>query len=159
MDDNLRETFRIDPGSDLTARLTYQGRSVPCELHNLSAGGALVSCPIQLPDGASCELVLSSGTTTGPNDSLATLPSRVLSSHATRDGHTELRLQATSSTGSAQFEATMRLVMAAQRRQLARQAGTAESSPMQSSSERRRGLRARMRERFTKRSMRPDQHD
>jgi hypothetical protein len=148
MTENQRESFRIGPDSDLTAELLQAGRSMRCELENLSAGGAKITTSRSLEAGGECTLVLRLGAT------MVRLPMQVLDSTAT-----SARLRATSEPGSPEYEAAMHLVREAQRRQRAKAAGTDEASPMVSDEERRAKLRRPSSPRFSKGSLRPGASD
>ena len=59
--ENLRQTYRVEPDDQVRAELCHGGRTMACELVNLSAGGAKVRVRMALPYDARCYLVLRLG--------------------------------------------------------------------------------------------------
>lgn len=161
MDENQRESFRVEPASDLEAELFHEGRVVPCVLDNLSAGGAKVTSAIAMPTGAHCTLGVRTAVTS-PGRGPATYVSflmEVLEATPAADERTDYRLRSMTAPGSAEYEAAARLVFEAQRSALAASSGAEPSSPMASDPARRRKLRVLRRPRFSKRSLRPGRPD
>lgn len=159
MTENLRETFRVEPDAELECELFHEGRVAPCTLHNLSAGGAKVSCTLPMAAGAQCTL----GVRLSPSLRGSTHPAyvsflmEVAEASPREDEGFDVRLRSTTGPGSPQFEAASKLVFATQRRLLAQRSGSEAASPMHSDPERRGGFRRSMLRRFGKRSLRPDQ--
>lgn len=152
MTENQRESFRIGPDAGLEVELLRAGRSIPCELVNLSAGGAKVTTAVALEPGEQCTLTLQLGRElrTQGKTAVVRLPMEVL------DGSgSTVRLRSTSASGSPEYEAATRLLLEAQRLQRARKTGTDDASPMVSDEERRARLRRQDGPRFSKGSLRP----
>lgn len=158
MTENQRETFRIEPDSDLEAELFHEGRVTPCELENLSAGGAKVTSSLQMAAGAQCTLGVRLGQSLRSSTPIpyVSFLMEVLDLETTVDGPTTYRLRSTTAEGSPEREAAAKLVFEAQRRARSRATGADESSPMVSDEERRTKLRVEQQPRFSKRSLRPD---
>lgn len=162
MTENLRESYRIESHPDLDAELFHEGRVAPCSVHNLSAGGAKVTSALAMPAGAQCTL----GVRLGPGlRSSGSIPPYVsflmeaLDSVPRPDGSFDYRLRSTTAPGSPEYESASKLVFAAQRARQAQLTGAGQASPMVVDETRRRRLRLPRVARFSKRSMRPDQHD
>ena len=161
MTDNSRETFRVEPSSAITATLTHAGRTSPCELGNLSAGGAQVTSVLSMPAGTQCSLHVHL-TPTSDRQAQTTsvlLSMDVVEMRAVADELIEYRLQNMTAPGSTEHESAMRIVLAAQRSLLGEATGASEASPMASDPARRSRLRPRLLARITKRSLRPDHRD
>lgn len=162
MDENQRESFRVDSAPGLEAELFHEGRVAPCSLHNLSAGGAKVTSTVSLAPGSHCTLGVRTQATMPGRGSAATYVSflmEVLEATPATGGSFEYRLRSMTGPGSKEYEAAARLVFEAQRALLARGSGAEPSSPMVTDPDRRRRLRVLRPPRFTKRSLRPGQHD
>lgn len=157
MTENQRESFRIGPDSDLKAELFHEGRITPCQLENLSAGGAKVTSEIRMPEGAQCTLGVRLGSSMRASTAIpyVSFLMEVLDHDEPGAGPVTYRLRSTTGPGSDEYEAAARLVFEAQRRTRSRVTGTDEASPMASDEERRSKLRVPKRPRFTKRSLRP----
>jgi hypothetical protein len=160
MTENLRETFRVEPGHELDAELFHEGRVAPCQLENLSAGGARVRSALAMPQGAQCTL----GVRLGEAMRGASTPTyvsflmEVLEATSIEESSAyDYRLRSTTAPGSPEYETAAKLVFAAQRTALAAKSGTAQpASPMASDEERRRRFWMPRAPRFGKRAMRPD---
>jgi hypothetical protein len=151
MTQNHRETFRITLDSELQSTLEQAGASSPCELVDLSAGGARLRSTLQPAVGELCTLHLQL-IAHGPE---ARIKLKVLAVTAQVDSWL-LRLQNLTEPGSIEHERLTKLVFELQRRQLARASGTDDASPMVSDPERREKLRPPRPARYTKKSLRPD---
>jgi hypothetical protein len=160
MTENLRETFRVEPGHELDAELFHEGRVAPCQLENLSAGGARVRSALQMPSGAQCTLGVRLGEAMRSSSTPAYVSflMEVLETIPDEDASTfDYRLRSTTAPGSSEYETAAKLVFAAQRSALAAKSGsTRPSSPMASDGERRRRFWMPRAPRFGKRAMRPD---
>ncbi len=157
MTENQRESFRIGPDSDLKAELFHEGRITPCQLENLSAGGAKVTSEVRMPAGAQCTLGVRLGSSMRASTAIpyVSFLMEVLDRDDPASGPVTYRLRSTTAPGSDEYEAAAKLVFEAQRQSRSRATGTDEASPMASDEERRSKLRVPKRPRFTKRSLRP----
>lgn len=157
MSENQRETFRIGPDSDLEAELFHEGRIAPCQIENLSAGGAKVTSDLRMPAGAQCTLGVRLGTSMRASSAIpyVSFLMEVLDDDLPEQGPFTYRLRSTTGPGSAEYEAAAKLVFEAQRQARARETGTDRSSPMVSDEERRAKLRVEQQARFSKKSLRP----
>lgn len=159
MADNQRESFRIDADPELQAELFHEGRVAPCRLLNLSAGGALVECALDLPPGTQCTLgVRLRGKLAGAGLPYVSFLMEALEATEGQAPSTH-RLRSMTGPGSQQYEDASKLVFEAQRLRRAAESGSAQASPMASDPDRRRQLRPQARPRFSKGSLRPDQPD
>lgn len=159
MSENQRESFRIDADSELQAELFHEGRVAPCRLQNLSAGGALVECELELQPGTQCTLgVRLRGRLAGAGLPYVSFLMQVLEP-AESQAPSMYRLRSMTGPGSREYEEASRLVFEAQRLRRAAASGTAEASPMATDPDRRRQLRPQPRTRFSKGSLRPDRPD
>lgn len=160
MTENQRESFRIDADPQLQAELFHEGRVTPCDLHNLSAGGAKLRCSMPMATGSHCTLGVRIDPRPGA-DAGGTYVSFLMevleSSH--RSELFEYRLRNATAPGSTEYEAATKLVFEAQRLRLASVSGADESSSMVTDRKRRRRLRIPLRQRFSKRSLRPGNDD
>lgn len=160
MDENQRDSFRVEPAPGLEAELFHEGRIAPCVLHNLSAGGAKVTSPLAMSSGAHCTLGVRSTAAPGrQQESYVSFLMEVLEATREADDAFSYRLRSMTAPGSAEYEAAAKLVFDAQRAILAGGSGAEPSSPMVSDTERRRRLRVLRPPRFTKRSLRPGSSD
>jgi hypothetical protein len=160
MADNQRESFRIEADSDLEAQLSHAGRSEPCMVENLSAGGAKLTCRIDLPAGTQCTLRARLGPgLRGPNSAttFVELPVEVLESTPKAAGSESIayRLRTTAEAGSPQYEAMQKLIFAAQRAAAAKRTGASMASPMVTDEQRHERIRSEKKSRFSKGSLRP----
>lgn len=159
MAENQRESFRIDADPELEAELFHEGRVAPCRLLNLSAGGAMIECDLDLPTGSQCTLgVRLRGSLAGAGVPYVSFLMEALEPTDSQERSTH-RLRSTTGPGSQQYEDASRLVFEAQRLRRAAESGTAGASPMASDPDRRRQLRPQPRPRFSKGSLRPDGSD
>lgn len=157
MTENQRETFRVEPSSDLYAELFHEGRVTPCALENLSAGGARARTSLAMPPGAQCTLGVRLGESVRRSDRTPAYVSflmEVIERSTAPDGRYDYRLRSTTGPGSDQYEEAAKLVFTVQRTQLAKRSGSDEASPMAAEPERRRRLRSVLRRRFSRRSVR-----
>ena len=159
MADNQRESFRIEADSDLEAQLSHSGRTAPCRIENLSAGGAKLSCDLDLPAGTRCTLRARLGP--GLRDPRTTtafveLPVEVLEAHPTPGSESiAYRLRSTAEPDSPPYEAMQKLIFAAQRAAAAKRTGASMASPMVTDEQRHERIRAEKKSRFSKGSLRP----
>lgn len=160
MTENQRESFRIDADPLLHAELFHEGRVTPCDLRNLSAGGAKLRCSMRMETGSLCTLGvrIDPRRGAGAGGTYVSFLMEVLQ-QTPHDGQFEYRLRNATAPGSTDYEAATKLVFEAQRRHLARSSGAIESSPMASDQQRRRRLRFPLLQRFSRRSMRPGSDD
>lgn len=157
MDEQQRQSFRID--SHFPGELFHEGRVAPCEVLNLSAGGARVHTRMELRSGAVCTLgiPLDSDLEKAAGTSYVSFHMFVLDAVPQADGeHIDYRLQhvASSNETAGEYELATRVVFAAQRRELAHESGAEDASPMVSDHERRKSLISRMKPRFSRGSVR-----
>ncbi len=157
MTENQRESFRVGPDSDMQAELFHEGRVAPCQLENLSAGGAKVTSDLRMPSGAQCTLGVRLGSSMRSSTAVSYVSflMEVLDLVVPAQGPVTYRLRSTTGPGSAEYEAAAKLVFAAQRQTRARETGADEASPMVSDEERRAKLRVEQEARFSKKSLRP----
>ena len=150
MSENQRETFRIGPDSDLQAELFHEGRVAPCQLVNLSAGGAKVTSDLRMPPGAQCTLGVRLGSEVRGASALpyVSFLMELLDEDVPEQGPYTYRLRSTTGPGSPEYEAAAKLVFAAQRQSRARETGTDRASPMASDENRRSKLRIEQQARF-----------
>lgn len=159
MADNQRETFRIEADSDLEAQLSHAGRTASCTIENLSAGGARLSCDLDVPAGARCTLRARLGP--GLRDprtatEFVDLPVEVLeATPRTGSESIEYRLRATSAPGSPEYESMQKLIFAAQRAAAAKRTGASMASPMVTDEQRHERIRSEKKSRFSRGSLRP----
>jgi len=155
MTSNLRESFRVD--AHFQAELFHEGRVVPCEVTNLSSGGAAVTTALEMPAGAQCTLGLrlEPDLQRSAGVGYVSFHMEVLQATPIHGGDIVYRLRNVTGSGSKQREMAAKLVVAAQRRALAVRSGAEPASRMVSDPERRRDLRSRLRERFSSGSTRP----
>jgi hypothetical protein len=159
MNENLRESFRIEADSDLEAELQHGRLTRSCSVENLSAGGAKVKSTLQVMQGARCTLRARLGPGLREQATITpyvSFPMEVLSADQLMGGTIEYRLRSTAQPGSSEYEAAAKLIMAAQRAARAKQTGAAVASPMVSDPERRKKLRSESQARYSKKSLRPD---
>lgn len=128
MSENLRETFRVY--TTFEAELFHEGRVVPCTVTDISAGGARVESGLEMPSGAHCTLGLR---LEGSLEEEAGMPyvsfhMEVLEATEIPGGERQYRMRNMSGVGSKEHDEAMRVVFAAQRRQLAQRSGTELSS-------------------------------
>jgi hypothetical protein len=162
MDENLRESFRIQADSDLEAELQHGRLTGRCSVVDLSAGGAKVKSTLQVIEGGRCTLRARLGSgLRGPSTITAfvSFPMEVLSANQRPDGSIEYRLRNTAQPGSPEYEEAVKLITLAQRAALAKRTGASQASPMVSDEERRRRLRTESKPRFGKGSTRPGSND
>jgi hypothetical protein len=161
MTENQRESFRIDADPQLQAELFHEGRVTPCDLRNLSAGGARLRCSMPMATGSHCTLGVRIAPRHGADagGTYVSFLMEVLESTAHDDDLYEYRLRNATGPGSQDYEAATKLVFEAQRRRLSAESGADESSPMASDDQRRRRLRIPRRPRFSRRSLRPGNDD
>lgn len=157
MTENQRESFRIGPDSDLKAELFHEGRITPCQLENLSAGGAKVTTELRMPPGAQCTLGvrLASAMRASTAIQYVSFLMEVLDHDQPESGPMTYRLRSTTGPGSEEYEAAAKLVFEAQRQLRSHETGTDEASPMVSDEDRRAKLRVPKKPRFSKGSLRP----
>lgn len=161
MDENLRSTFRVPAVPGLDAHLRHDGRSHPCSIENLSAGGARLESPLVLPPGAGCMLAVRVLDPSTPAVAVPFLeiPMEVLERLDEDSNHHVYRLHSLAPEGSKDYEAAMHLVFDAQRRARALQTGADQASPMVSDETRRDQLRTSTTQRFSSGSLRPGTDD
>lgn len=162
MNENLRESFRIEADSDLEAELQHGRLTERCIVENLSAGGAKVKSTLQVIKGGRCTLRARLGAGLRGPDAITpyvSFPMEVLAASQRPDGSIEYRLRSTATPGSPEYEAAAKLITLAQRAALARRTGASQASPMVSDEERRRKLRSESQARFSRKSLRPDSSD
>lgn len=173
MSENQRESFRVEPdGVSLAAELFHEGRVEPCELVNLSAGGAKVRSRLRVQAGRQCTLgVRLEGSKPGSTAvSYVSFHSEVIEATTLpfeEDDPTglglgdparptyEYRLRNLMTAGSNEYEEAAKFVVEAQRWAISAKTGLASASPMASERERRRGFWPSRRGRFGRGSLRP----
>jgi hypothetical protein len=159
MADNQRESFRIEADSDLEAELSLGGRTAPCTVENLSAGGAKLSSRLEVPAGTQCTLRarLGPGLRTDRTPSrFVELPVEVLeATPRTGSESIDYRLRSTAEPGSPAYEAMQKLIFAAQRAAAAKRTGASMASPMVTDEQRHERIRAEKKSRFSRGSLRP----
>lgn len=159
MAENQRESFRIEADPEMQAELFHEGRVAPCRLLNLSAGGAMVECDLELTPRTQCTLgVRLRGALAGAGVPYVSFLMEVLEP-IDPAAPTTYRMRSMTGPGSPEYEEASKLVFEAQRRRRAATSGTAEASPMASDPDRRRRLRPQPKPRFSKGSLRPDRPD
>lgn len=154
---NQRESFRVHAHHALQAELFHEGRVEQCGVLNLSAGGANISTTLLMKPGSQCTIrvKLEGMSPPGSLDYVSFLM-EILEMFESKGSHNyTYRLKNTTEAGSPEYEAAMKFVFEAQRRLLAHEAGTSDSSPMVSDEARRNQLRVEHPPRFSKDSMRP----
>ena len=143
---NQRSSFRID--ENLDAELHYRGRVHPCQIVNLSAGGARIRTQIELTRERTCmvEVPLPKELARSAGRAVVQLHLEVLDS-TPDDQQFVTRMRSLDAPGSPEQEATAKLVFALQRRARAAQSGAEDASPMQTTAEsiRRERSRAKLR--------------
>ena len=157
MDEQQRQSFRIEP--HFAGELFHEGRVAPCDVLNLSAGGARVRTPLRLASGAVCTLgiPLSGDLERAAGASYVSFHMFVLDAVPQSDDEVvDYRLQhvSSSSDSAGEYQLATKVVFAAQRRDLAHESGADESSPMVSTHERRLGFMSRTKARFSRASIR-----
>ena len=106
MNENLRDSFRIEADSDLEAELQHGRLTVRCKVENLSAGGAKVKSTLQVIVGGRCTLRarlgqgLREASTITP---FVSFPMEVLAAMQAPDGSIEYRLRSTAQPGSTEY--------------------------------------------------------
>ncbi|MCW2950335.1 MAG: PilZ domain [Thermoleophilia bacterium] len=156
MDEQQRESFRVE--APLDGEIFHAGRVAPCEVRNLSAGGARVATRMQLATGDVCTLglPLDSEHERATGTDYASFHMYVLDAVPQDDDMVDYRLQHVTSpeyaTGA--YQTAMQLVFAAERLRLNEGSPMEGASPMVSTHERRRGLMSKMRPRFSRGSVR-----
>ena len=163
-----REYFRVEGADVLVAELELGGRTHPCTVDNMSAGGACVRVFASGAPGDRVRLRVR----TSRDDELAgaAAPPYVAFAGEILDVSTEpmagsphagdaqsiVRLRFVPESGSAGADAATRIVFEAQRLLRARSLGTDDASPMATDPERRAALRPSFEPRFNRGSLRPD---
>ena len=153
--DEQRGSFRVE--ARIEGELFHEGRVVPCEVENLSAGGAAVTTGLELEPGTQCTLGLRMDREQRAATGLDYLSfhMEVLEGTAQRGGDIHYRMRNLTSEGSDAYERAQKLVFDAQRRARAAETGSDEASPLASDRDRRTGLKRIRRPRFSRGSMRP----
>jgi hypothetical protein len=157
MAEQHRESFRVE--SHLSGELFHEGRVAPCDVQNLSAGGARVTSRMQLRPGAVCTLgiPLDGDLEQAAGTRYVSFHMYLLDAVPLEDGElVDYRLKHVSSSNEAggDYQLATKVVFAAQRRELAHESGADEASPMVSTHERRKGFMSRIKPRFSRGSVR-----
>lgn len=134
MSTNQRAAFRID--EELDAILHIHGRTHPCRIVNLSAGGARLHSQVELREGRACMVTipLDAQLAEAVGEPVATMHVEILDSQHAGTEHIA-RARSIDDTGSPEQQAMARLVFALQRRARSHESGADEASPMQTTAE------------------------
>jgi len=157
MEEQQRKSFRVEP--QIAGELFHEGRVAPCDVLNLSAGGARVQTTMPLRSGSVCTLgiPLDGELERAAGTGYVSFHMYVLDAvPQTERELVDYRLQhVSSSTESAgEYQLATKVVFASQRRDLAHESGADEASPMASTPARRRSFAARLKPRFSRGSVR-----
>lgn len=157
MSDQQRQSFRVEPHLD--GELFHEGRVAPCDVINLSAGGARIETSMHLRGGAVCTL----GIRLDPELERAAGTPYVSFHMFVLDARpqpgsdvVDYRLQhlSTAASSSTEYETATKVVYAIQRRDLAHGSGVEGASPMATDRPRRRKLASKLKPRFSRGSTR-----
>ncbi|MCW2972163.1 MAG: hypothetical protein JWN72_436 [Thermoleophilia bacterium] len=157
MDEQQRQSFRVE--SHFAGELFHEGRVAPCDVLNLSAGGARVQTRMRLASSAVCTLgiPLDADLEKAAGVGYVSFHMYVLDAVPHEgDELVDYRLQHVSSPSETAggYQLATRVVFAAQRRDLAHESGADQASPMVSTHERRLGFMSRTKARFSRASIR-----
>lgn len=151
---NQRSSFRID--EELDAELHFRGRTFPCRIVNLSAGGARIQSDQDLPRDRTCmvQVPLTGDFADAVGASTMKMHLEILDS-TPQDGSFVTRMRSLDGAGTPEHEAIAKLVFAIQRRARAVQSGVDDASPMQTTAESIRRERTRTKLRISRSLWRP----
>lgn len=160
MSDNRRNAYRVPFSA--RAEIVARGRSRPCTILNLSAGGVLIEVEreMQVGDTARLDLTLDGELQRAAGVPMLQFDLEVLgeAEHPTDDLH-GYRCRHTAIEGDPQYEQARKVVFGAERAQRAAETGMGESSPMASDEQRRDQQRPERKPRYNKSSINPLHRD
>lgn len=146
---NQRSSFRID--ENLDAELHYRGRVHPCQIVNLSAGGARIRSEIELARERTCKVDVTLPKELARSASLSVVSMHLEVLDSTPDSDEFIsRMRSLDPPGSPEQEMAAKLVFALQRRARAAQSGADDASPMQTTQESIRRERSRKKLRISR---------